>query len=237
MVKRHMKRLLAPKHWRVPKKVKKWIVRPRPGPHKLLESIPLLVVVRDLLKLADSGKEAKAIVKKRQVIVDGRVRIDHKYGVGMMDVISVPELKLHYRVVPSAKGLQLVKIPAAEAAKKICRINNKTTVREGLTQLNLHDGRSLLVEKDVYKTGDSVLIELPSQKILQHVKFEKGSLALITKGKNAGKLARINEIFVAKKKEPAKTVCEIAADKAKVEVLKDYLLVVGKAKPLVKLGE
>ncbi|HDJ96711.1 MAG TPA: 30S ribosomal protein S4e, partial [Candidatus Aenigmarchaeota archaeon] len=28
----HLKRLLAPKFWKLPKKVTKWVVTPRPGP-------------------------------------------------------------------------------------------------------------------------------------------------------------------------------------------------------------
>lgn len=234
MARRHLKRLLAPKFWRVPRKQKKWVVRPSPGPHKLSESIPLQIVVRDILRLADTAKEAKAILKSREVFVDGKARTNHKYPAGLMDVVSIPKLKQQFRIVPTAKGLQLIKISKAEGTKKICRINNKTTVKKSRLQLNLHDGRNLLA-KGSYKTGDSLLIELPSQKILEHVKLEKGSLALITKGKNAGRIAKVKQVVAGKAKEPAKVVCEIG--KQKVDVLKSYVFVVGKAKPLIKLSE
>jgi len=174
-----LKRLLIPKFWKVSKKAYKWAVSPRPGPHKKFEGIPLQVVVRDILKLGETGKEARSIIKMGEILVDGKKRKDHAFPVGLMDVISIPKSKKHYMVLPCKKGLELKEISEKEAGKKICKIKNKTMVRKGKLQLNLHDGRNLLVEKDVYKTGDSVLIEVPSQKIVDHVKLEKGNIGLI----------------------------------------------------------
>ncbi|MDI6798622.1 MAG: 30S ribosomal protein S4e [Candidatus Aenigmarchaeota archaeon] len=231
-----LKRLLAPKFWGVPKKVAKWTVSPRPGPHKKFESIPLLIIARNILNLAETWKEAKSIIKKGEILVDNKARKDHAFPVGLMDVVSVLRIKKHYRVLPSKKGLEMKEIPEDEANKKICRINNKILVKKGRLQLNLHDGRNLLVEKDVYKTGDSVLLELPSQKILEHIKLEKGSLGLITKGKNSGKTARIKEVVTAKSmREPNKVICEI--ENRDVEVRKDHIIVVGREEPAIKISE
>lgn len=35
MVRRHLKRIAAPKTWPIKRKEHKWIVRPTPGPHPL----------------------------------------------------------------------------------------------------------------------------------------------------------------------------------------------------------
>lgn len=235
MVKK-LKRLLAPKFWKVPKKVKKWVVSPRPGPHKKFECIPLQIIVRDVLKLTETGKEAKTIIKKGEILVDGKPRKDHAYPVGLMDSIAIPKIKKYFRVLPSKKGLGLKEISEKETNKKICRINNKTMIKKGRIQLNLHDGKSLLVEKDVYKTGDSVLIEVSSQKIINHIKLEKGNVALITKGKNAGKIGKI-EGTISKRSlaEPNKVVCKI--DNKKFEIIKEFVFPVGKEKPMIKLSE
>jgi small subunit ribosomal protein S4e len=229
-----LKRLRAPKFWKVPKKTAKWVVAPRPGPHKKFESIPLQIVVRDILKLAETGNEAKSIIKKGEVFVDGKARKDHAYSAGMMDVIAIPRIKKYFRVMPMEKGLELVEIEESESSKKICRIKNKTTVKRGKLQLNLHDGKNLFVGKDVYKTGDSVLLKLPEQKILEHIKLEKGSLGLVVKGKNSGKLVRIKEVVAAKGMVPSKIICEL--ENAEIEVLKDYVFAVGKQEPAIKLG-
>jgi small subunit ribosomal protein S4e len=220
----------------VPKKHAKWAPKPRAGPHKQFESIPLMVILRDILKIADKGKEAKSIIKMGGVFVDGKYRKDHKYPAGVMDVVSIPRIKQQYRIVPTRKGLGLIEISVAESKKKICKIVDKTVVRGGKMQLNLHDGRNLLVDiKDSkkYNTGDSIVLELPSQKILNHVKLEKGAPALIIKGKNIGMLGKIEEIIVTKTKEPTKLICNVNGEK--LEVIKNYIFVVGKDKPLIKL--
>jgi small subunit ribosomal protein S4e len=223
----------------VPVKRRKWVVSPRPGPHKKLESIPLLIIVRDLLKLADSAKDAKRIIKAKEILVDGKPRTDHKYPAGLFDVISIPKIDKHYRIVPGKNGLSLIEIPKKESNLKICRIRNKTMNRGGRLQLNLHDGKNILLEKtkkeEVYSTGDSLLIEVPSQKIIEHIKMEKDAVAMITGGQNIGDIVKVKEIIVMRSREPNKVVC--VKDGKEFEAIKDYVFVVGKTKPVIKLTE
>ncbi len=225
----------------MPKKEKKWVVRPRPGPHKKFECIPLLILLRNVLKIVDLGRDAKKIIKSGEVFVDGRPRKDHKYPVGLMDVVEIPKMKKIYRVIVTKKGLELIEIPKKESKLKICRINGKSLLKGGNVQLNLHDGRNLMInvknpkkpKEDVYKTGDSVLLELPNQKIVNHVKMEKGNLAIITGGQNKGNLVKIKEIIRIRGREPNKVICE--TKEKEFEAIKDYVFVIGKANPLISL--
>ena len=197
---RHLKPLSAPKFWKIKRKTSSWVVKPRAGPHKKFESIPLVIVIREILRLADTSKEIQSILKKREVLVDGKARKDHKYSVGLMDVIDIPNLKKSYRVIPTKQGLGLLEIPSKEAKLKLCRIKGKFTVRGGKLQLSLHDGRNILIEakgKDVFKTGDSVLVEMPSQKIIDHIKLEKGNLGIIIGGQNTGELVKIKDLYLS----------------------------------------
>jgi len=223
-----LKRLAAPAFWKISRKVAKWAVSPRPGPHKKFEALPLQVVVRDILKLAETGKEARTIIKAGEILVDGKVRKDHAFPAGLFDAIVIPRIKKFYRVLPAARGLELREISDKESAVKICRIENKRALAKGKLQLNLHDGRNVLVEKDVYSTGDSLLISLPEQKILDHVKLERGNLVLISAGKNAGKSARIRDIV------KNKALCEVKGKK--LELSKGDVVVIGKEKALVKVS-
>jgi len=226
-----LKRLLAPEFWKLPKKVKKWVVSPRAGPHSKFYCIPLQILVRDILKLVETGKEARTIIKKGEILVDGKARKDHAYPVGLFDVISTPRTKQNYRVVPDVKGLALVEIPEKEADKKICKIENKTVLKKGKLQLNLHDGKNLLTDKKDYKTGDSILIELTSLKILQHLALEKGNIGIVSEGANVGRIGKIVDIVPGKMKEDVKVVCEIEGKTQ--EILKDRFVVIGKDKPLI----
>jgi small subunit ribosomal protein S4e len=218
----------------VPKKTSKWTVSPRPGPHKKFESIPLQILVRDILNLVETGKEAKTIIRKGKIFVDGKPRKDHAFVVGLMDVVSIPELKKFYRIIPTAKGLSPIEIPEAESKVKLCRINDKKVLTKGRIQLNLHDGKNILVPKDDYKTGDSLLLQLPEQKIVDHVKLENGSLVLIYKGKNMGKIGEVKEIIEVRSREPNKLICEIEGKKT--ETIKDYVFTIGKNKPILTIS-
>lgn len=233
MVKK-LKRLLAPKFWKVSKKAYKWVVSPKPGPHPKSYCIPLLIIVRDILRLVEKGREAKMIIKRGEILVDGKQRKDHAYPAGLFDVISIPKLNQHYRIVPTLNGLELIKIPEKEANKKICKVVNKTLVK-GRTQLNLSDGKNVFVKDKNYKTGDSLLLELPSLKILDHISLTPGNIGIVSKGKYAGKVGKIKEVIEGTAKEEPKVVCEIEGKKQ--EILKDRFFVVGKERPLIKISE
>lgn len=220
----HLKRYSIPKYWHVAKKERKFVIAPRPGPHKKLECIPLLVVLRDVLKVCRNAKEASMVIKKGDILVDKKARKDPNYPVGLMDIVEIPSLGKHYRVTVNKSGLFLNEIKSEEADKKLCRIQDKTIVKGGGFQLNLHDGRNILTGKNEFRTNDSLLIELPSQKILQHFKFEKNSSAMIMSGKNIGLHGKVKEIFDRKTMIGRNRIVLETKD-GDIETVKEYLLV------------
>jgi len=175
------------------------------------------------------------------ILVDGVPRKDHKYPAGVMDVVSVPKLKGNYRIVPTVKGLGLIEISATEAKKKLCRINGKNVLKGGIVQLNLNDGRNIRIKikdpkkpvKDVYSSGDSLLIEVPSQKIVKHLKMDKGMTAVITGGQNKADIVKINKVVEIKGRKTSRVICE--RDGKKIESIRDYVFVVGEKNPVIKI--
>ena len=202
-----LKRYAIPGYWKIPKKANIFVVKPMPGPHASEACMPLQVVLRDILGYAQTAKEAKQIVKAEKVLVDKKVRKEPKHPVGYMDIIEFPNAKKYYRVDVNKNGLYLDIVKETEADKKLCKITGKTTIKGGLTQLNLHDGRNIILKKDAYSVGDSVLIHLPDQKIVKHFKFQKGEPATITSGKNRGIRGKVHEI---KKRKTASDLVHIA---------------------------
>ena len=232
---KHMKRLTIPKSWKIAKKEVKWAVKVSPGKHSKDAAMPLGMVVRDMLGYADSMREARRIIGARKILVDGRVEIDYKAPVGFMDVISIPETGEHYRMLFDAKGrLTLIQIDAERAKWKLVRINNKTYARGGKVQLNLHDGRNIVIErdKDVYKTGDVLKISIPEQKILRHIQLKEGNKAMIIGGSHGGSLGTIKKYEVMRGPEPNRVSFEEG-----FETIKDYVFVVGTDTPEVKVPE
>lgn len=194
-MKKHLKRLPAPRSWSIPRKTDFWIVRPSPGPHGISESVPLGSILRDMLKVCDSAREARRILNNRGVHVDRRVVTDPKFPVGLMDVLSLQETKAHYRMLVDTRGrMSLVGIEEGDSSWKLCRVEDKTTVRGGKTQLNLHDGRNMILPKDAYKTGTTLKIHLPEQKVLEHYELSKGASVLVTAGQHVGQVAHVQDV-------------------------------------------
>jgi small subunit ribosomal protein S4e len=209
-------------------KEKKWITTPNPGPHPKDQSIPLLTVVRDLLVYADTSREAKQIIHDGLVLVDKKIRRDHKFGVGLMDVVELPRLKKCFRVMPAKKGIILKEIDEKESKIKLCKIIDKNMITAGITQLTLHDGSSILSEKGDYKTKDTLVLELPARTISDVIKFEKGNTSLVVRGRHSGKAAKIKEITDGTATRKSITALE------GLQTLTDYMLVIGREKPLIK---
>ena len=231
---KHLKRYKAPKNWPIHPKENKWTVKTSPGSHPLDKSTPLLIIIRDILKIADNAREAKIIINKGDVLVDGRPRKDYKFPVGFMDVIEIPKSEKVYRVLPDEKG-RLILHPISQKNKtfKLCRIEDKTTIKGAKTQLNLHDGRNCLTEGE-YKTADVVKLKIPEQEIQDDIKFEKGTLGLVTGGKHIGERGNIKEITITESSMPNTVIIESTSGQT-FQTLKDYVFVLGKEKPLISL--
>ena len=72
-------------------------------------------------------------------------------------------------------------------------MKSKTTIKGGKMQLGFHDGRTIITDTNV-NVNDVCLLQIPEQKILEVIKFEKNSQVIITQGTNAGRIGTINEI-------------------------------------------
>ncbi|MBU0497683.1 MAG: 30S ribosomal protein S4e [Candidatus Thermoplasmatota archaeon] len=232
---KHLKRLAAPRAVQLHRKEHIWSVRPLPGPHPHSQTIPLCLVIRDYLSLCDTYREAKLIISQGDILVDGTQRKSHKFPCGLMDVISIPKLKTNYRILFNRKGrLTLVPISEKDAELKLCRVQNKTIIRKGKIQLNLHDGRNLLVPKNEYNTGDALRYSFKDKKINDVYKFEKGNVSLVTGGSHIGEIVTINNISIIHSSKP--NLATLKSDKEFLTIA-DYVFPIGKTKPIISLPE
>jgi small subunit ribosomal protein S4e len=241
--KRHLKREKSPRFWRIHPKESQWAVKPVPGPHSQDTCIPLSSLLRDVLGYAKTTRESKIILAQNRVSVDGKIRRDHKFPAGLMDVVELPDANMSYRVLPAVgKGLTAVRIPKDEAKHKLCRIEDKTSLKKGRVQLNLHDGRSITIpvqdprspQEDTYKTRDTVRISIPTQKILGHLKFAVGAYAIVTSGRNLGRHGKIMKLEPSTSARTATALIEDPSGN-RFETIADYLFVVGEEKPTIKI--
>jgi small subunit ribosomal protein S4e len=232
---KHLKRLNAPRTLQIHRKELVWTVKSSPGPHPLEKSIPLGLIIRDYLNIADTLKETKRIISDGEILVDGIIRKNHKFPCGFMDVISIPKLKKDYRVLYNLRGkLILIPISTKESSWKLCRIENKTIVKGKQIQINFHDGKNKIIKKDEYKTGDVLKISFKDQKIDDVFKFEKGTVSMIIGGSHIGEVANIEDIETIPSSKP-----NLVKMKGKNEfsTLQKYVFPIGKTKPAIDLPE
>jgi len=198
----HLKRLAMPRSWPLPRKTSVWVTRPMPGAHSLEHCMPVSLVIRDVLGLAKTSREVRFILHNELAKIDGRIVKDTRRGVGLMDVLSLGDE--HYRCVLDHNGrLRYPTISAEEAAWKVCRIEGKTTIKGGQTQLNLHDGRNIIVDDpSQYNTGDSLKLGLPEQTIVDHIRFGEGTRCYLIGGGHVGETADVKEYIVKRSSMP-----------------------------------
>ncbi len=226
MVKQHLKRLASPRTWPIGKKTLTFVARPLPGPNKKEHYLPITVILRDLIGIASTTKEVKFIQHNKDCLIDGKVSHDNKQPLGLLGVVSLPKIKESYRLTITEKNkLQVIKVDEKEANQKVSKIIGKTILKKGKVQLNLSDGRNVLVAKDTYKVGDSLHLEVPSQKIISVLSFEKGALVFLDGGSHVGKLGTVESI--------EKETITIKFEKELYKTKKEYAIVIGKEKPII----
>jgi small subunit ribosomal protein S4e len=212
--KKHMKRVAAPKSWVLNKMGGSWAPRPSTGPHKLRESLPLTIALRNRLKYALTRREVMMIVMRRLVEVDGKVRTDQSYPSGLMDVVRLNKVNEVFRVLYDIKGRYILHElkDAKEAGMKLCRVqgvskSSKATIGHNPFQsgqagtipyLTTHDGRTIRYPDPLIKKNDTVQIDIKTGKITGHLKSDVGNLAMVTKGANIGRVG----VITSKERHP-----------------------------------
>jgi len=190
--KKHLKRLAAPKSWMLDKLGGVYAPRPSCGPHKLRESLPLVVMLRNRLKYALNRDEVTKIVMQRTIKVDGQVRTDINYPAGFMDVVSIERTGDFFRLLYDVKGRYILhKITPEEAKYKLCRVRKVATGPKGIPYLTTHDGRTIRYPDPHIKVHDTIRYDISSGKIVDSIKFHTGNLCMVTGGHNLGRVGII----------------------------------------------
>ncbi|KAI8996415.1 40S ribosomal protein S4 [Trametes punicea] len=186
--KKHLKRLAAPSSWMLDKLSGTYGPRPSPGPHKLRESLPLTIFLRNRLKYALNGREVTAIVAQRLIKVDGKVRTDPTYPAGFMDVITIEKSGEHFRLLYDVKGrFTIHRITPEEATYKLLKVRKMAIGHKGVPYIVTHDGRTIRYPDPLIKVNDTVRFDIEQGKITDFVKFDTGNLVFITGGRNRGR--------------------------------------------------
>ena len=192
-------RQTIPRVIQIPRKTFFWGVSAVPGGHRKDESIPMLHILRDYLKIGDKEREITRILNDGQVLVDGRKIKQRRYAAGFMDIISIPSMKKHYRILYDKRGkLRPYEEKEASAQVKLKKVKGKYTTEGGKIQLLLHDGQNFITSDSTIRPGDVVAVHVPDKKIESVIKLQPGTRAFLTGGSHVGTQAVIKNIEISK---------------------------------------
>jgi len=176
----HLKRKNMPLSWGIPKKGTPFIIKSD------LKGIPILVVIRDILKLVKTRTELKKAIHKKEILLCNKEVRDEKKVVRLLDTLTIIPSRKNYRMILSNNGkFKFEEINEQEKDTKISKIINKKILKGKKTQLNLIDGRNFLSEIKC-NVNDSLLINLRTNKIEKCIPLKENAKVLIIGGKHAG---------------------------------------------------
>jgi len=230
-----VKRQAAPSFYAVPRKKLAFVTTTKAGPHSKAVSYDPITLLRDILKVVRSKKEAEYAIKLGKIYVDGVPRLSIHHPIGLMDVVELGAGGGAYRMLPQKGRLVApVSISSDEKGKKLCQVRSKTKVKKGKIQLGTHDGRTFLVDDgSKYALGDALLVELPSNKITDVVPMKKGTLGLVVRGTKLGFVGEIKD--VSKGSLSAEPSVNILIGEEEVVLPKGFVIPVGLKAPLVSI--
>lgn len=213
----YLKRQVMPTSWPIPRKGTTYVVS---SPSGIQKGLPLLVVLRDVLKIAKNRNEAKKAIKSKEILLNGKEAFEERSLVSLFDTVTIHSLKKHYKLILSEKGkFVLQEIKENESMKKVSKIIDKTMIKGKKIQVNLMDGRNVLSEIKA-KVNDSVVFSFKENKIEKVLPLKEGSKFLVFAGKHIGEEGVVEHIDQEKK------MIESDLDNRKTKILIKQIIVV-----------
>jgi small subunit ribosomal protein S4e len=113
------------------------------------------------------------------------------------------------------------------AGSKLCKIISKRQLGKSRFQLNMHDGRNIMVQESAkYATGGTLRISVPKQEVAEYYPLKAGARCLVYKGVHSGKVATLSEL-IEREASAATDAMLKTGDGSQFITRKDYLFVVG----------
>ncbi len=213
----HTKRQTISKLWPVPRKSRTtYVVKPNFSQE---EGLPVLIILRDILKVASNRKEVKQIIHEKNLLMNGKPVVDDKNSAVLFDTLTFVPNKKSYRLeLNTNQKFELVEIKESEAGKKVSKIVNKTILKGKKVQLNLGDGRNIL-SSEKCNVNDSVVLNFHNKKVEKILPMKEKSKVFISEGKHIGVKGVIEKLLDEKK------MAKINAEGAEFSVLIKQLIV------------
>jgi small subunit ribosomal protein S4e len=224
---------MAPRFWDIRRKESQFVLSTKPGPHPKKRSYPLGMILRDVLKLAGTMREAERVLVEGKVKVDGVTRYDANLAVGLMDVIELSTGQVFRMVPKDSLLLTSIAIDKSEGNMKLVKVTSKKTIKGKKIQYGFHDGKTITSEQNL-KVGDSCVIQVPEVQIKNHIPFAKSATVLIITGENAGHIGKVDDFKDGIFSLPRRAL--VSFEDRSVELPVEMVMVVGSDGPVMKVS-
>lgn len=151
-------------------------------------SVPVVIAVRDMLKLARTAKEVKKMIQHKLLKINGKPVNDYRQSILLFNILEADKV-YELSLLPTKK---FVFVPSKAKNERLCKVTNKRLVSKGAVQLNLHDGSSVLTKEKI-NVGDSVYLGFDG-KIKKHVALSKDKEAFVFSGKYTGQKVKVSDV-------------------------------------------
>ncbi|MBU3913465.1 MAG: hypothetical protein KKB21_03295 [Nanoarchaeota archaeon] len=185
----HRTRSEISKLWPIPRKGTKFLVV---ASHNQDSGIPVLVVLRDILKIGKTKREVKRVILLEKIKVNGKNIKDEKFPLGVFDVLGVGDK--NYKLIIKDKKFSLEE---TKELKKISKVIGKSILKKHRVQINLSDGRNFLTSEKI-TTGDSVVFSFKENKVEKIIQMKEGANVLVISGSHIGEEGKIEKVAINK---------------------------------------
>lgn len=186
--------------------------------------------------MARNRKEAEKVLGRGEVEVDGKVRKNPKYPLGLMDVFRIPRIGKSWRILYDQKGyLSFHEIDEEESKYKLAKIVGKQPFKGGKFQLSFHDGKTIVGDFGDVQVDDTIKVSLPDLEVQDWISCQEGSLALIIGGRNVGRKGKIKEIIEIE--GPSSNRFVIGSEGEEFQSPEQYIFVIGEEESKISLPE
>jgi len=142
-------------------------------------------------------KEAQKIVRDREgmIKVDGKIRRDPRFPLGMMDVVTIEKTNENFRILLDTKGRFLPhRIDQNESGFKLCKVIRKRIGKAKVPHIVTHDGRTIRYPHPDVQINDSIMLNFATGDISKIVKFQNNAIVMITGGNNIGRIGHLQSL-------------------------------------------
>jgi len=149
------------------------------------------------LKYAQGRTDAIKICRQKEglIKIDGKIRRDHRFPLGQMDVVTIEKTNEFFRILLDVKGRFIPhRIDAKEASFKLCRVTKKYIGKNKIPFVTTHDGRTFRFPHPDISKNDVLKVNLTTGEIQSVIKFVNGATVYLTGGNNIGRIGILQSV-------------------------------------------